>query len=194
MAPASIQMEPRTGTAASSKQTATAPYTISDDYVVLCVAGCAIATTGCSADCIFFAAFKIDDKDDRGDAVPPLPVNSQRLRPFKLRCSGMKRVPCRAPPRISTIPSGFALVQITRQQPAAVAMRAAVSFVTMPPVPHCVPVVLVSAVREEMSSTSWIGVALGSIWEEFYANTYCMQQHDMYAVGQKKTCFCGITP
>jgi hypothetical protein len=38
--------------------------------------------------------------------------------------------------------------------------------VTMPPVPHCVPVVLVSAVREEMSSTSWMGVAVGSICKD----------------------------
>eukprot|EP00882_Tetradesmus_deserticola_P027159 GHRQ01030031.1.p1 GENE.GHRQ01030031.1~~GHRQ01030031.1.p1 ORF type:complete len:118 (+),score=38.23 GHRQ01030031.1:75-428(+) len=91
------------------------------------------------------------------------PDSSQRLRPLRLRCSGKKRVPCRAPARISTMPSGLALVQITRQQPAAVAMRAAVSLVTMPPVPHCVPVVLVSAVSEEMSSTSWMGVAVGSI-------------------------------
>jgi hypothetical protein len=100
------------------------------------------------------------------------PVSSQRLRPFKQRCSGMNRVPSRAPSKMPSIASGFALVQITRQQPAAVAMRAAVSLVTMPPVPHCVPVVLVSAVREEMSSTSWMGVAVGSSCgqEQHHAN------------------------
>lgn len=35
-------------------------------------------------------------------------------------------------------------LQMTMRQPAAVAMRAAVSLVAMPPVPHCVPFVLVS--------------------------------------------------
>ncbi len=57
--------------------------------------------------------------------------------------------------------SGSADEQMTMLQPAAVAMRAAVSLVTMPPVPHCVPVVLVSAVRALMSCTSWMGVASG---------------------------------
>ena len=37
--------------------------------------------------------------------------------------------------------------------PAAMAMRAAVSFVAMPPVPHCVPCVLVSACSFTMSCT-----------------------------------------
>ncbi len=39
-------------------------------------------------------------------------------------------------------------LQMTMRQPAAVAMRAAVSLVAMPPVPHCVPLVLVSTWRE----------------------------------------------
>jgi hypothetical protein len=39
-----------------------------------------------------------------------------------------------------------------------------VSLVTMPPVPHCVPLLDVSAVSRVMSSTTWMGVALGSIW------------------------------
>jgi hypothetical protein len=60
--------------------------------------------------------------------------------------------------------SGLVLAQITIVVPAAVAIRAAVSLVTMPPVPHCVPVVVVSAVRRVMSSTTWMGVAVGSIW------------------------------
>jgi hypothetical protein len=77
-------------------------------------------------------------------------------------CAAQGGAPCFAPSKIWTMPSGFALVQMTMQQPPAVAMRAAVSFVTIPPVPHWVPLVLVSAVREEMSCTSWMGVAVGS--------------------------------
>ena len=42
------------------------------------------------------------------------------------------------------IRSGSLARQMTVEQPAAVAMRAAVSLVAMPPVPHCVPRVLVS--------------------------------------------------
>lgn len=53
---------------------------------------------------------------------------------------------------------------MTMVVPAAVAMRAAVSFVTMPPVPHCVPVVLVSAVSRVMSSTTWMGLASGLVY------------------------------
>ena len=60
--------------------------------------------------------------------------------------------------------SGFALEHMTIVVPAAVAMRAAVSLVAMPPVPHCVPPLLVSAVREAMSSTTWIGTAAGSVF------------------------------
>lgn len=62
------------------------------------------------------------------------------------------------------VTSGFVLAQMTMVVPAAVAMRAAVSLVTMPPVPHCVPLLDVSAVSRVMSSTTWMGVALGSIW------------------------------
>jgi len=51
---------------------------------------------------------------------------------------------------------------LTIVQPAATAILPAVSFVAMPPVPHCVPLVLVSALSVEKSSTSEIGLALGS--------------------------------
>lgn len=44
--------------------------------------------------------------------------------------------------------SGSEARQITVWQPAAVAMRAAVSLVAIPPVPHWVPAVLVSTCRE----------------------------------------------
>lgn len=57
---------------------------------------------------------------------------------------GWKTVPMRSPPMIFTMLAGSAAVQMTMRQPAAVAMRAAVSLVAMPPVPHCVPWVLVS--------------------------------------------------
>jgi hypothetical protein len=53
-----------------------------------------------------------------------------------------------------TMFSGALELQMTMVQPAAVAMRPAVSLVAIPPVPHCVPRVDVSAVRREMSSTS----------------------------------------
>jgi hypothetical protein len=53
-------------------------------------------------------------------------------------------VPTRSPLMMRGIRSGWLARQITMRQPAAVAIRAAVSFVAMPPVPHCVPAVLVS--------------------------------------------------
>jgi hypothetical protein len=55
---------------------------------------------------------------------------------------------------------------MTMVQPAAVAMRAAVSLVTMPPVPHCVPAEVVSAASCVMSSTTGMRRAEGSrcVW------------------------------
>jgi len=49
----------------------------------------------------------------------PLPVSSHRLRPLRLFASGWNLVPLQAPLRISTMPSGSWLVQMTMQQPAA---------------------------------------------------------------------------
>ena len=57
---------------------------------------------------------------------------------------GRKMVPIRLPAMTAVMRSGSAARQMTVEQPAAVAMRAAVSLVAMPPVPHCVPRVLVS--------------------------------------------------
>ena len=48
------------------------------------------------------------------------------------------------PARMSSTLSGRSQLQMTVLQPAAVAMRAAVSLVDMPPVPHCEPGVHVS--------------------------------------------------
>jgi hypothetical protein len=53
-------------------------------------------------------------------------------------------VPARSPRRILGICSGHDPWQMTMWQPVAVASRAAVSFVAIPPVPHCVPGTLVS--------------------------------------------------
>ena len=57
---------------------------------------------------------------------------------------GRKMVPTRLPAMTAVMRSGSDARQMTVEQPAAVAMRAAVSLVAMPPVPHCVPRVLVS--------------------------------------------------
>lgn len=57
---------------------------------------------------------------------------------------GWNTVPMRSPAMILGMLRGSSAVQITMRQPAAVAMRAAVSLVAMPPVPHCVPRVVVS--------------------------------------------------
>lgn len=73
-------------------------------------------------------------------------------------------------PALATQPPGLVnilqphLVQrmLTIVQPAATAILPAVSFVAIPPVPHCVPFVLVSALSVEKSSTSEIGLASGS--------------------------------
>lgn len=48
-------------------------------------------------------------------------------------------------------------LQMTMRQPAAVAMRAAVSLVAMPPVPHCVPLVLVSTWGEQAETEGGAG-------------------------------------
>ncbi len=63
-------------------------------------------------------------------------------------------VPTRSPASTWMTASGLLLLQITMVVPAAVAMRPAVSLVAMPPVPHCVPALPVSAVRRLMSCTS----------------------------------------
>lgn len=55
-----------------------------------------------------------------------------------------KTVPSRSPFSILSMFWGQDDLQITVVQPAAVAMRAAVSFVLMPPVPHWVPMLPVS--------------------------------------------------
>jgi hypothetical protein len=61
-----------------------------------------------------------------------------------------------SPASMSGMFSGTLELQMTMRQPAAVAMRPAVSLVAMPPVPHCVPAVLVSACRLARSCT-WVG-------------------------------------
>ena len=48
-------------------------------------------------------------------------------------------------------------LQMTMRQPAAVAMRAAVNLVAMPPVPHCVPLVLVSTWGEQAETEGGAG-------------------------------------
>ena len=85
------------------------------------------------------------------------------MRPRKVWCCGKNLVPATSPRMTAATASGSPLEQMTIVVPAAVAMRAAVSFVTMPPVPHCVPAVVVSAVSRERSSTTRIGVAVGSV-------------------------------
>lgn len=72
-------------------------------------------------------------------------------------------MPATSPLMMAATDSGSLLEQITIVVPAAVAIRAAVSFVTIPPVPHCVPAVVVSATSLVMSSTTWMGRAVGSI-------------------------------
>ena len=52
---------------------------------------------------------------------------------------GWKTVPWRAPAMMAGSCSGRCASQMAMWQPAAVARRAAVSLVAMPPVPHCVP-------------------------------------------------------
>ncbi len=54
-------------------------------------------------------------------------------------------VPKRWPSSTRTMFSGSDALHMTVWHPAAVAMRAAVSLVAMPPVPHWVPCVVVSA-------------------------------------------------
>ncbi len=66
---------------------------------------------------------------------------------------GRKMVPIRLPAMTAVMRSGSAARQMTVEQPAAVAMRAAVSLVAMPPVPHCVPRVLVSTWPGKTAST-----------------------------------------
>ena len=58
---------------------------------------------------------------------------------------GWKTVPrVLSPASSASMRSGSAARQMAMRQPAAVASRAAVSLVAMPPVPHCVPDWLVS--------------------------------------------------
>ena len=70
-------------------------------------------------------------------------------------------MPMRSPAMILGRLAGSAALQMTMRQPAAVAMRAAVSLVAMPPVPHCVPLVLVSTCasggerRKELGCGRW---------------------------------------
>lgn len=65
-----------------------------------------------------------------------------------------------------SMPSGLPECRMTTLQPAAVAMRAAVSFVDMPPVPHSVPEVLVSiSASSPMSQTSGILFACAQSYE-----------------------------
>lgn len=84
--------------------------------------------------------------------LPPPATNSrsaaalaQRGPAHRSGCEvAWKTVPMRSPAMILTMFEGSSALQMTMRQPAAVAMRAAVSLVAMPPVPHCVPCVLVS--------------------------------------------------
>ncbi len=58
---------------------------------------------------------------------------------------GWKTVPQeRSPASMATMRSGSLARQMAMRQPAAVASRAAVSLVAMPPVPHWLPLMLVS--------------------------------------------------
>lgn len=83
------------------------------------------------------------------------PERIQRLRSVTFEAvAAWKTVPRGCPCMIGSIASSFLLLQIAMRQPAALTIRAAVSLVAMPPVPHCVPFVDVSTARLAMSCTS----------------------------------------
>ena len=83
----------------------------------------------------------------RGDAYPVTTVWVSLIE------AEIERGPLATIPPYACKYGGQKTITPTIVVPAAMAMRAAVSFVAMPPVPHCVPCVLVSAWSFTMSCT-----------------------------------------